>query len=87
MELAIQAGAENIAAGSNGEFVKYITPEMQEFAKLVVYDAIKECSKICESLCAGATADTPDGPDPVKYAEYKAACACRTAIKAHFGVL
>lgn len=38
-ELAIQAGAEQVATNPDGEFVKYITPEMEKFAELI----IKEC--------------------------------------------
>ena len=41
-ELAEQAGAEQVATDPNGEFVKYITPEMQKFAELIV----RECMKL-----------------------------------------
>jgi hypothetical protein len=73
-ELAEQAGAEQVATDLNGEFVKYITPEMQKFAELIV----QECADICyhHSNAAGGV-DTHFGYG------YKD---CGDDIKRNFGV-
>ena len=47
-ELAEQAGAEQVATDPNGEFVKYITPEMQKFAELIVLECCFAVKPVAE---------------------------------------
>ena len=75
-ELAEQAGAEQVATDPNGEFVKYITPEMQKFAELIVRECMEQINKVEEK------GDAHLGGGYF----YDGTRLCRDAIKQHFGV-